>query len=291
MRFVAAAYAFVVSYRPMPAFENVLGAFERVERPPLVAYLRRREAAWLRAAGFLDPERVVPTGTLRRGHGVVIDSAGPVRCYVKHYFRGGLAARLLGDRYVGARRFVRELAAYEMLGARGVAVPRILALLLEVRRLFVRAWLVSECVEDTRGLGTALTASRPASRRRLLRATGVTVRRMHEAGVVHPDLTVENVRIAPDGTVALFDFDRCSMTSRSLRRWWNLFRLHRSAVKSGLYGGASRTRERNDVAAFLLGYHGERGVKSRLAGALFAAYRMGERAHALFWRSASDERR
>ncbi len=264
-----------------------LSAFEVVEHGKVRAYLRGDDAAWLRAAGVLEPETLAGSGGLGRGRGERIVLGGR-QCFVKQYFRGGVLGKVLRDGYVSAARFGRELAAGEILRRRGLPVPAALALVIETRGLLCRAWLVSELIDGVTTLGAALGAAFPRTRRRLLRDAGAAIRRMHDSGVAHPDLTLDNIVVDRDGRVLVLDFDRCTLTPWAARRRHNLFRLHRSALKARLWGRGGTTAaraERLDIAAFLLGY--ERGGRVPwTAAAAFAAYRAWERAHAIFWKRA-----
>ena len=264
----------------MRQIEAALSAFELVEHGKVRAYLRRGDAAWLREAGVLVPETLAGRDALGRGRGARV-ALGGRQCFVKRYFRGGLLGRALGDRYVSAARFGRDLAAGEVVRRSGVPSPAVLALVIETESLLCRAWLVSEFVDGMATLGAALDSRAGRARRRLLRDAGRAIRRMHDAGVAHPDLTLGNVAVDGAGTVMLLDFDRCTLAPWAARRRHNLFRLHRSARKAGLWDGAG-CAERRDVAAFLCGYRRE-GDAVRAAACAFAFYRAWERAHALFW--------
>ncbi len=268
----------------MRQIEAALSAFEIVEHGKVRAYLRRGDAAWLREAGVLSPGTLAGPDALGRGRGARVTLCGR-QCFVKRYFRGGLLGRTLGDRYVSAARFGRELAAGEVLRRSGVPSPAVLALVIEAESLLCRAWLLSEFVDGLMPLGAALASRAGRARRRVLRDAGRTIRRMHEAGVAHPDLTLENVAVV-GGEVMLLDFDRCTLAPWAARRRHNLFRLHRSACKAGLWRGAaggSARAERRDIAAFLCGYRRE-GDAARAPACAFALYRGWERVHAVFWK-------
>ena len=259
--------------------------FERVAEGRAIVYVRRE------ATERLSPrERLEALTALAESSAGGRGQAAPVelwsrRLYMKKYFRGGVLGRILGDRYFSERRFLRELAAYERAERAGARVPVPFALLVKKGGVSARAWLFTEPVEGTVSLREALNAGNDAIRRRLLRRAGETVGRMHSAGVLHPDLTLENVRADAGGEVILFDFDRASFSKSGWRRWLNLFRLHRSAVKLHLWRREAPGREKRDLAAFLLGYLGRGKKPPRAAAVAFVAYRFWERVHALFWKT------
>ena len=266
----------------MHQIEAALSAFELVEHGKARAYLRREDAAWLQAAGVLAPATLVGPGALDRGRGARV-ALGGRQCFVKPYVRGGLLGRAFGDRYVSAARFGRDLAAGEVVRRSGVPAPAVLALVIETEGLLCRAWQISEFVEGLVELGSALAVRAGRARREILRGAGRAVRRMHDAGVAHPDLTLRNVAVDGAGTVMLLDFDRCTLAPWAARRRHNLFRLHRSARKAGVWRGGDAARaERRDIAAFLCGYR-RKGDAARVAACAFAFYRAWERVHALFW--------
>jgi hypothetical protein len=75
----------------------------------------------------------------------------PGRWAVRHYRRGGLVARLLGDRYlrVGTSRPFRELEASEAARARRIPTPRVVAAAVYPAGLFYRGDLVTAYIPDT----------------------------------------------------------------------------------------------------------------------------------------------
>jgi len=263
----------------------VLSLFERVAEGRTAVYVRRETAAWLAPGQALGALEIpAETSGLERGRAALAELSGR-KVYLKKYFRGGILGRVLGDRYFSERRFLRELGACERVRREGVSVPVPLALVVKKEGLFTRAWLFTEPVEGTVSLGEALRAKSGAERRRLIRSAGEAVGRMHAAGILHPDLTLENVRADADGAIVLFDFDRASFSTCPVRRRLNLFRLHRSAVKLHLWRGPHAGSERRDLAAFLLGYLGGGKKPSRVTVCAFVLYRFWERFHGLFWKT------
>ena len=162
---------------------------------------------------------------------------GGVRAVVRPYRRGGLVARVVRRTYVGRwPRPLRELVLTAEARRRGVAVPEVLAARVEGGVAY-RGALVTAEVPWARPLLEALRAADPATRRLLAATAGRAVGAMHEAGVFHADLNLDNILIdAREGgaTATVIDLDRARLTSGPLSRQArrrNLRRLERSVRK------------------------------------------------------------
>ncbi len=180
---------------------------------------------------------------------------GPGGAVVRHARRGGLLAPLLGDRYVGTPRFEREIAMAERLAAAGVATPVVLAGVryggLVHRADVATAWMPG------RDLVTILFAQDPPAgeaREALWRAVAGLVRRLHDAGFVHPDLQLRNVLYdAGGGRAWLLDVDTCREAGADAGpRRRNLRRFYRSWGKLNLELGGRLTS--GDKRAFEVAY-------------------------------------
>lgn len=178
------------------------------------------------------------------------------RAVVRHYRRGGLVARLLGDRflYTGARRTrpMREFAVLAHAHAAGLPVPRPVAARYVRRGLYYRADLATAAIEPARTLATLVAHGEldgfdwPA--------LGRTIRAFHDAGVWHADLNAHNVLRDAAGALWLLDFDRGWVASpRERWRRANLARLERSLLKVGLARAVADVR-RDAFAPLHAGY-------------------------------------
>ena len=167
--------------------------------------------------------------------GVAIISSPAGECVLRHYHRGGLVARLMGDRYLwtGADRS-RGFAEFRLLGtiARlGLPGPSVVATRYCRHGLFYTADLITRFIEDAPTLAECLAAGRLDSE--LAEEVGALVARFHRAGIWHADLNAHNVLVAT-GRLYLIDFDRGQL--RPPARTWqlaNLRRLRRSLLKLG----------------------------------------------------------
>lgn len=140
------------------------------------------------------------------------------RWVVRHYFRGGAVARVLGDRYlaIGSPRPLVEARAATAARARGVPTPAAVAGAVYPAGAFYRADLVTEEIPDAADLAHVLFVSDvepiAVDREAALTAAGHLVRTLEQVGVLHPDLNAKNIVLRPDeeGPRAhLVDLDRC----------------------------------------------------------------------------------
>jgi tRNA A-37 threonylcarbamoyl transferase component Bud32 len=199
-----------------------------------------------------QPARAVFHGRAE-AYGVLL---GPVRAVVRHAHRGGRVAPLLGDRYMGRARFLREIRMAETLRAAGVRTPAVLAGVRYDAFPFHRADVATERV-DARDLADVFfgpgAPPDDATRQGLWTGVGRLVRRLHDAGFVHPDLQLKNV--LTDGAEAwLLDVDTCRQARSAADRRANLARFDRSWDKWQRRAGPRLTVA--DRAAFTAGYGG-----------------------------------
>jgi 3-deoxy-D-manno-octulosonic acid kinase len=158
---------------------------------------------------------------------------------VRHARHGGLLAPLLGDLFLGAPRFYREAALSRTLAGQGVRTPAVLAGVCYRAGPCHRADVVTTAVEGVDLVELFYGGAPPegATRAAVLGAIGALVRRLHDAGFVHPDLQLRNLLVrgaaGPAPEAWLLDVDTC----RAIRadgdadRSRNLDRLYRSWAK------------------------------------------------------------
>jgi 3-deoxy-D-manno-octulosonic acid kinase len=180
---------------------------------------------------------------------------GERRWVLRHYRRGGLVAKLLGDQYLwtGAdrTRAFREWRLLRELRAAGLPVPEPVAARYERNGLFYRADLITAELPTRRTLAHALAAA-PLDAATWW-AVGTCIGRLHAHGVHHADLNAHNLLLGPDGTVYVLDFDRGRIRPRGAWERAVLERLQRSLRKVT----AGLPPDRFDAAAWaaLLGGH------------------------------------
>jgi 3-deoxy-D-manno-octulosonic acid kinase len=185
-------------------------------------------------ASWFDPQFWKARGAVvatmgGRGGATVFENDG-VRYLLRHYHRGGLAARVSDDRYwwLGETRArsVRELNLLLRLQAAQLPVPMPIAARYEKAGWGYRADLITGYISNTETLAQRLAAD--AVSLTVWTAVGRCIKRFHDYGLCHVDLNAHNILIRSDGEVFLVDFDRCERRPAGQWRDANLARLRRS---------------------------------------------------------------
>lgn len=195
---------------------------------------------------------------LGRGTTHFIDLNG-LPCALRHYRRGGWAAKLLGDRYwrsdLAQTRAWREWHLLAELTTKGLPVPEPLAAHVVEHGFFYTADLITRRIPDARPLSQGLQdVSLHGSQ---WQAIGACVRRFHEAGVYHADLNAHNILLDKAGDVFVIDFDKGEIrTPASNWQLANLARLRRSLDKLQGQPGVFHFSESN-WGQLLKGWQGE----------------------------------
>ena len=159
---------------------------------------------------------------------------GGIAAVVRHARRGGLLGPLLGDRYAGVPRHVRELDWSRRLAGAGIRTPPFLAGITYAAGLAHRADVATARVPglDLAGLFFGDAPPGPDVRDATWRAVGRLVRSLHDAGWVHPDLQLRNVLVSGAPPLAwLLDVESCRDAAGEAARRRNLERFYRSWAK------------------------------------------------------------
>jgi 3-deoxy-D-manno-octulosonic acid kinase len=194
----------------------------------------RPDAAWFDPAHWAREGRSEPRTGGRGGVAFVETPAGA--CVLRHYHRGGLAARVSADKYLwtGAKRTrsFREFRLLDHLVAAGLPVPAPIAARYAKNGINYTADLVVRRIPSVETLAERL--ARGALDASLASRVGTTVARFHAAGACHADLNAHNILIGERDFVSLIDFDRGTLRKPALA-WQqaNLKRLRRSLIKLG----------------------------------------------------------
>lgn len=167
--------------------------------------------------------------------GVAIITTPIGECVLRHYRRGGLVARLLGDRYLwlgaDSSRPFREFRLLAEIARRGLPGPVVVAARYCRHGISYTADLITRRIAGARTLAECLAAGQLDGE--LAGQVGELLARFHRAGVWHADLNAHNVLVTAGG-LYLIDFDRGRL--RAPRLAWqqaNLKRLRRSLIKLG----------------------------------------------------------
>jgi 3-deoxy-D-manno-octulosonic acid kinase len=169
-------------------------------------------------------------GTVAR---VALASGGAV---VRRYRRGGLVRHLVRDAFLFVNRPLREFKVHRYCHEAGLPVPEPLGVGWRRSGPLVRGAIATREVQ-AQPLPAALEGHAEPSR--LLQTVGGAIRRLHDAGVLHPDLQVHNL-LAGERGVWVIDLDGARQVHAAGRiaRARNLLRLRRSMEKNSLPGHA-----------------------------------------------------
>jgi len=168
---------------------------------------------------------------------------------LKRESRGGLAGRVLPDRYLRREPFLREWALSRWLDARG-ATPPLRARWFVPRGGGFQVFTAIEPLPGARSLAELVRSG--LAHEGDLRNAGACVGRLHRLGVLHGDLNAGNLLLS-DTAVRAIDWRHSSREDRlspALRRA-NLDRLARSLVK---VAGKERSLGRERWRALAEGY-------------------------------------
>ena len=152
---------------------------------------------------------------------------------IRHYRRGGLVARLLGDFYFwsGENR-TRGFAEFRLLAQLrdlGLPVPAPIAARYSRSGLGYRGDLITRCIDNATTFADLLIAGRFDGD--IARRIGAAIAAFHAAGAYHADLNAHNILVTAD-RIWIVDFDRGQLrTPQETWRRSNLERLHRSCAK------------------------------------------------------------
>jgi 3-deoxy-D-manno-octulosonic acid kinase len=151
---------------------------------------------------------------------------------LRHYRRGGFAARISHDRYLwlgaSATRSFREWRLLAELHRQGLPVPSPIAARFERQGLSYRADIITARLPNSRTLAKAIETEplEPSTWQQI----GRTIAQFHAAGVHHADLNAHNIMLV-DEAVYWIDFDRGRVRARGSWEGEVVARLRRSLRK------------------------------------------------------------
>lgn len=121
-----------------------------------------------------------------------------------------MIAHILDDRYAGAaNRAVEELRASVTARARGIPTPEVVAALCYPARPFARFDIAVQFIPNSRDLAQLLFEERVVPHEEIAKAATL-IETMTRGGLLHADLNLKNILIAPDKAYVL-DLDRCKV--------------------------------------------------------------------------------
>lgn len=247
------------------------------------------------AAGLASPEGwnslLADPRAERIGRGAIarVDLTGGSPIVLKKMRRGGMFASLRGDRFRGDRRLLRNLTVPLNAIRRGVSTPRPVVLLLQRHAGSYEAWLGVEEIPGTSNLGVrlALAGQREDGE---LRSAMYAVRKMHDAGVHHPDLNLANLLTRRDSagwSAFIVDLDRARVSEGAVGfrgRQAALRRIERSYHK--IFGHEGPLGRDGSDIWYRLYADGDAVLSTRLSRGR-AGGRVSLAMHRIGWRLAS----
>jgi len=237
-----------------------IDGFNVLEKGPHTVLIRPGWEPWLLEDLVDDFRRVEASERKSYAHGRAahfsyLPRGAPARVFVRKAARGGLLGSLLGGLYLGRGRPLRELRAADAARRAGVGVPEPLAVrATRAAGIFRRFTIVTREVADSSNLLTLAPKLSGPDKRRLIERVADEMRRLHEAGVYHADLTLQNILSNGSG-IYFIDLDKALLRPRreDALDLMNLSRLNRSVEKLfGSRGCVTRT----DRLRFLRRYLG-----------------------------------
>ncbi len=219
--------------------------------------------------GLFDPDRWAGavTGHAGRGRGQVLFlRAGDAQWALRHYRRGGLAGRLVRDRYAwlgeARSRSWREWRLLCGLHGMGLPVPRPVAAGWQRQGPWYRADLLTVRIPGAAPLSARLVAREPVD----WASIGGMLERFHAAGAWHADLNAHNILLDAEGIPWLLDFDRGRIRPPGAWHSRTLSRLERSLRKIAHEPGAPGF-DPAGWAALMAGYRASADLRLRLTRA------------------------
>ncbi|TQV77540.1 3-deoxy-D-manno-octulosonic acid kinase [Aliikangiella marina] len=156
---------------------------------------------------------------------------------LRHYYRGGLVAKLSKDEYfftsLENTRCYAELVLLETMFQQGLPVPKPIAGRVTRSGFFYRNDILIEKIPNAQDLVARLQSEKLSEAG--WHAIGSLIAKFHLAGIYHSDLNAHNILIDSEFKFWLIDFDKCCKKVPQ-KKWQlaNLRRLKRSFEKESL---------------------------------------------------------
>ena len=196
---------------------------------------------------FFDPDtltqRELVSGTGTGRNRVWFFHLDETALVLRHYWRGGVIARITSDTYVWTgrdrTRAFREWRLLAYLRQNRLPVPAPVAARVRRHGLVYRADLVTAAIPGAVPLDRRLRQE--GLEVGLWKRIGTVLGRFHAAGACHADLNVRNILLDEEDAPWLIDWDRGRLR-RPARGWQqsNLDRLRRSLAKDSVLEAAAQ---------------------------------------------------
>ena len=192
---------------------------------------KKPDKNWFNAKYWAEQGRLLGTYAGRGSVWMVKSDHG--KWVLKHYYRGGLYAKVSRDKYLWSgfdnTRAVREFRLLMHMYEKGLPCPKPIAVQVKKTGFFYTNDLITQYIQHQTTFAKKLNESSENSE--LWSHIGHVIARFHHAGIYHADLNVHNLLIS-DGQIYLIDFDKGEI--KNTQKNWpqaNLARLKRSIEK------------------------------------------------------------
>ncbi len=224
-----------------------------VRKDSTVMILADKHREQLLGAGIEDPQAMVDNSAdavkLSGGRGMTYSipldvQKGGIRLIIRHYEHGGVFRKVFGDIFIGCSRPLNELAVNCRAIEMGLPVPGAIAVCIKKYfGVFTRNWFISReitmavnAADWLVGADNMPGVASVGKRKSMFSAVSDAVRNMHDKGLYHNDLNLNNILFRESDSgfeVFLIDLDKTRIKTpmRINRRMKNLLRLNRSVEK------------------------------------------------------------
>ena len=209
--------------------------------PDMKLVMRENEISWsgeLRdlLLAILEGRTVDGLTSASGGRGGIFyaDIAGLGRIVIRGYRHGGILGGILGGRFLSPKRFLNELAMTERARELGVTLLEPVGIAYRETVMGARGFWISRRMEEATSLHAYMIAFPPA--REVIGKAARAVAGMHENGIGHADLNIQNIMIVSKEKgleVSIIDFDKAFRRDflPPEERMRQLRRLDRSLLK------------------------------------------------------------
>lgn len=169
-----------------------------------------------------------------RGKTYLVQDPYNRRVIIRHYWRGGLIGKVLGDKFLSffgsSHRAFREYDLLQTMKKMGLPVPKPIAAKEEKSLFFIRNDIVMLEIPGTKNLGEILSARRLTDEE--IAKIGDAVGKLFKAGIYHSDLNINNILFDGADNVWIVDFDKCVQRTIGKKQYHEMVnRLKRSFDK------------------------------------------------------------
>lgn len=216
---------------------NISATYEKFTKASMTALVLKDEREAV-IRGLVDEIELEPLGHPGRGT-VYRFRLKNGTAILRPYRRGGFIRHFIKDSYLLDNRPRRELEVTRYLYEQGFPAPEPVGVRWEKNGLFYRGAIATRELHAVNLL--EFLRQDPREEVEVMKRVGAVMRHMHDLGVSHPDLQVQNVLVGED-KVYIIDFDNARRSRRvpDERRAENFSRFFRSVLKHELNPGLLR---------------------------------------------------